>query len=451
MYIVIVGAGELGSHLASVLSEEGRNVAIIDENYSALEKFAKTADVAAVVGSGTNGSILEKHLENTPDYLIAMTGNDETNLVACNLAKSLGYPKTIARISEEHFLTESQLDLGKLFFVDHFIGPQAIVAHDLFKNIINPLAVETNIFSHGAIQMQTFIIGETWEKSEIPLKNLGLADKLLVALIHRKVSEKRDDIIFPHGDDCLKAGDEVTIVGETAAMLGLSNLFGISRKKVTSVVTTGSNEISVRLAKILHDNDINIFHFENSAEICEKLASRIPFATIINHDEKDLDFLTAERIYEKDAFIACHRNVEDNILSATLAQEVGCKNVITMVPDVTYSHLFRRLNITYSLSEKLSVTNQILSIIHREGVVSITSLYENRVKIVEFKMTSNSKVVGIPLSDLRAFLPEESLIALIENRGRVMLGKGSRILAPGDTVIMVTTPKSIKQLEELFQ
>ncbi|GAB4189555.1 MAG: Trk system potassium transporter TrkA [Simkaniaceae bacterium] len=450
MHIVIVGAGDLGSHLASALSEEGKNVTVIDKSSSALEKFVKSADVAAIVGSGTNWQVLEKLLENKPDYFISITGSDETNLIACNLAKSLGYPKTIARISSQEFLEASYLDFGRLFFVDHFLGPKAIVANDLFKNIINPLAVETNIFSHGAIQMQTFLIGEDWQKSSMTIKEMNLGDKLLIGLIRRKVSEKKDEIIFPGGGHNLYSGDEVTIIGETSAMLGLSSFFGVAKKKVSAVVITGARDITVQLSKILHDHHIDVYIIERNEKTCELLSSQIPFATIFNHDEKDLDFLVGERLFEKDAFIACYHSVEDNILATTLAQEAGCKNVITMVPDITYSHLFRRLNITYAFSEKLSVTNQILSILHGEDVISITSLYENRVKIVEFKMSSNSKIVGIPLSDLRSFLPKESLIALIENRGRVMVGKGSRILSPGDTVIAITTPRSIKQLEELF-
>src|SRR3989344_4517003 len=138
MNIVILGAGELGSYLASVLAKDEHNVTIIDKDPQRLEKVSEGADIATLVGYGSRWKILDELLEFEPDIFIAMTGDDETNLVSCAIAKNLGYPKTVARVKEIGFLARSRIDFGRLFYVDHFIGAEVLAANDILKSIINP-------------------------------------------------------------------------------------------------------------------------------------------------------------------------------------------------------------------------------------------------------------------------------------------------------------------------
>jgi trk system potassium uptake protein len=454
MNIVILGAGEIGTYLAQTLSREEHNVIVIDRDSKPLEKLARSADVATKVGSGTDWQLLEELLEQSPELFLALSSNDETNLVACSIAKNLGYPKTVARVHQTSYLHRSRLDFARMFFVDHFIGAEMILAHDIFKCIVNPGNVAVENFAHGAVQMRSIIIPEHSDLSNRSISELNLPDNLLVGLIRRKpafgeeIAAER--IIFPRGHDFLLPGDEVTVIGESKVMAQLHFLFGTPAKEIRSVVIVGGTPVAMQVCRVLEEENIQVRLIEPDEERCRFLAEHLPGATILNQDPTDLNFLMAEKVHLSDAFVACTSSNEKNILAAALAKQAGCGEVITLVSDESFSSLLRRLGIFFTVSEKVSVANRIHAIIQEESVISVASLYHNQAKIMEIKVSSDSEIVGIPIADLGKYLPEDFLIALIENRGRIMIAKGSNILAPGDTVIVICHPKHVAELQKIF-
>lgn len=444
MNIVILGAGSIGSYLASALSQEEHSVIVIDKNPKTLEKLAGCADVATQLGSGTDWLLLEDLLDQAPDLFIAATNEDEINLVACTMAKNLGYPKTVARIRQNTYLNRSRLDFGRLFFVDHFIASHLLVAHDIFKCIMNPGNVSVENFAHGAVQMRTIVVPESWKFSGQKISQLELPTNLLIGLI------RRDKVIFPKGNDQIFAGDEITVIGETKVMLELHKIFNIPKKSLKSVVIAGGSSIAEHVSHILEDQKIPVKIIEENEKICRNLADKLPHSVILNQDPTDLNFLAAEKIRYADAFVACTSSNETNILTAALAKQAGCEEVIALVTDASYAPLLRRLGIYYTVSERVSIFNRIHSILHADSVISVTSLYENQAKIMEIKVSADSQIVGVPIADLSSQLPQDFLIALIENRGRIMIAKGNNILAPGDTVIVICSPKHVQELEKIF-
>lgn len=454
MNIVVLGAGTIGTHLAQILSEDEHNVIVIDHDPKTLEKLSRTADVAIRVGSGTNWQLLEELLEQSPHLFIALTSDDETNLVACTIAKNLGYSKTVARVHHSSFIYRSRLDFGRLFFVDHFIGTEMILAHDLCKCITNPGNASVENFAHGAVQMRSIMISDDGYLSKYSLSELKLPENLLIGLIRRKPSfgeeMTTEKIIFPRGQDFLLPGDEVTVIGETKVMSQLNTLFNTPSKHINSVIIAGGSPIAMQVCHILEEEGIHVRLIEQDEGRCRFLAERLPHTTILNQDPTDLNFLSAEKVNLADAFVACTTSNEKNILAAALAKQSGCGEVIALVSDESYVPLLRRLGIFFTVSEKISVANRIQAIVQEESVISVASLYHNRAKIMEVKVSPDSEIVGIPIADLRQHLPEDFLIALIENRGRIMIAKGSNILAPGDTVIVICHPKHVNQLQKIF-
>ena len=259
MNIVILGAGSVGSYLATVLSEEEHNVIIIDRDPRALERMARSADVATRLGSGTDWRLLEDLLELSPDLFIAMSSDDTTNLVACTIAKNLGYPKTVARLRQSSFLDHFQTfrHFNRLFAVDHILGTEMIVAHDLFNAILNPGNIAIENFAHGTVQMRTMIIPENFEYAGKPLASVHISDHLLVGLIRRKAAAQ-ESIIFPRGQDHLLPGDEATFIGEAHTMHQLPSLFGIAAKKIHSVVLVGGGGIAHHLCRLLLEQNIAV-------------------------------------------------------------------------------------------------------------------------------------------------------------------------------------------------
>jgi trk system potassium uptake protein len=450
MHIVILGAGELGCHLAKALANEEFSVTVIDKDPKKLEALSKEADIATLIAPGTKWKALSDLIEHNPSFFIALTGNDESNLVSCTIAKNLGFPQTIARVKEIGFLSRSRLDFGRLFFVDHFIGTEVITAHDILKSLLNheDLAVEN--FAHGTIQMRTFLIPESWPHGKTFLKDLDLPKEIIISLIRRKNPSGKDQIIFPHGEDRLLPKDEVTIIGESQTMYQIHTFFASAEKPIKSVIIVGGTPVALRLAFILEKLDIHVKIIERDLDRCQELADLLPESTILHHDGQDQNFLHSEGVQNAGAFIACTNEDESNLLLALLGKKCGCSKVLALISDVNLAPVLRDLDITVSISEKVNLTNRILSLVHGKKIISIASLCENQAKVLEMKVSAESELVGIPLSDISSRLPKDLLIAAIENRGRIMIGKGTRILSPNDTIIVITSAERVHELSDLF-
>ncbi len=454
MNIVILGAGRIGQYLAKILSKEEHNVIVIDKDNLSLQNIERSTDVATFHGYGATVKTLEELLESEPTHFIALTGSDETNLVAASIAKNLGYPITIARVKEIEFLTRSRLNFSKMFFVDHFISIEVLTAYNILKSIMNPQDLALESFAHGSIQMRTVVIPNSWNQSHIPIKNLSLPQEMIISVIRRKEIDnddnEKENIIFPHGEDHIQVNDEVTIIGENSCMQQVHYLFQTPEKQIKSVIIAGGSPVALHLAHILENMQVHVTIIEQDEKKCQQLADVFKKAVIIHHDAMDLNFLLEEQVHNTSAFIACTAHDDSNLLISLLAKQAGCKQVHALVSDIDLAPLLRSFNIHFSVSEKISISNRILSLIHEQSISSIASLYDNQAKVVELKVSQDSELIGIPIYELSKKLPKNLLIAAIENRGHVMIGKGTRILSPGDTIIIITSPEHMHELQELF-
>lgn len=449
--VVVVGAGEVGCHIASVLSAQDHNVILIDTQGKKLEHAAATIDVAFREGSGTDWQLLDDLLEFSPHFLLAMTSDDHTNLVACSIAKQLGYPRTIARVKDNRYLNRTRLDFARLFHVDHFMGPELIVANDILKYMLSPGSLAIEMFAHGAIQLRTISIPDSWPNAHVPLRDLRFPEGLMIGLIRRQLHSDQDPLtLFPHGYDLILPGDEVTLIGETDALKTGAEYFGAMHKIIDNVVIVGGSLTSLNLAKLLEHRGINIRIIEKDYERCCWLADLLPKCTIIHRDATDLEFLRSEKIGHADLLIVCTSNDELNLMIGLLGKEVGCKDTIALLTNATYGSMFTQLGINFTASPRLSAANHIVSLMLSGSVSSLVSLYENAAEIMEINVSPNSPIIGMPLSELGPLLPTDFLIAAIQNRGHVMIANGNRMISPGDTVIVLTHPKHVKQLEKLF-
>jgi len=457
MNIVIVGAGELGRYIAALLSKEEHNIILIDHNAKKLEAVSQKADIAIRCGSGTDWQLLDDLFELAPDLLLAVTDNDETNLVSCSIAKHLGYPKTIARVHDNRYLNRTRLDFGRIFDVDYFIGPELLVAHDVLKYMMSPGSLVVENFAHGAVQLRTITVPENWRKGEKAIRELEIPSGVMIGLIERETDEKRGGIatgkrtvIFPHGDDCLLPHDEVTFIGETNAISDIHQFFNIQSKAVKSVVILGGTLTAVNLARLLEERQISVVIIERDYECCCRLSEQLSSASIVNADGTDVAFLKSEKVSSTDIFISCTGSDETNMMGALLAKEIGCENCVAMLANTGFAPIATRLGINHMVSPRISAANHILSQILSGTVRSLISLYDNQAEIMEVNVSADSLLIGIPLAELGPLLPKDFLIAMIQNRGRIMIAHGQRIISSGDTVIVITSPKHLPELEKIF-
>ncbi len=461
MNIVVIGAGNIGLHLVTCFSQVNYGIVLIDTDPYKLERAARDLDVVTRLGSGTDWELLEELMELSPDLLLALTNNDETNLVACTIAKNLGYPQTIARVRSNKYFQQSRLNFERLFCVDHLIGPEKLTADAISNMILIPGSIATESFAHGSIQMRTVKIPSKWKKGNIALAKrdeLELPQQLMVGLIHRQVTREikekivsqSEHIIFPHGSDTLQPNDEVTFIGENEAIEQLHKFFGLPLKIPKSVMIIGGSLIGINLAHTLQDHDIRVRILEKDFNKCRLLSEKLPYATIIHRDGTDYRFLQSEKVEDVDVFVACTRNDEVNFLAALLARDLGTETVIISLSDTNYLPLIGRLGITHAASARINAANRILSIAREKTIASMVSMYNNQAEIMEVKVSATSKIVGIPIQQLGPELPKDFLIVLIQSRGRIFVADGTRVLSPGDTVVVISNPKHVDEIKKLF-
>ncbi len=443
--LVIIGAGRMGEHIAAILSRQGHNVVLIDHDAKRLQEVSAASDVGVRHGSGTDWKLLDELLDLSPDFLIALTPNDEVNLVACNMAKHLGYPKTIARVRDNRYLNRSRLDFSRLFATDEFLCPELLVASEIERFILSSGALNVETFFHGSVQLRTFEIPDRWRGGQTPLKALQLPKGAIIGLVVRN-----GEVIFPHGDDKILPGDEVTCIGEGTIVDQLHLFFGAPKKKIRSLVMVGGSNTAINLARLLHKQGIAIRIIEKDLGKCYQLAETLPHCTIIHHDGTDIDFLLSEKVNMTDLFVACTGNDEINLVASLQAKNMGIEQTIALLSQANDQALAKELGVSLTVSPRLAAANRLLSWILSSRVTSCVSLYDNRAEVVELHISPTSKVVGIPLSELGPLLPRDFLIAVIQNRGRIMVASGDRILSPSDRVIAVTNPKHVEKFEAIF-
>lgn len=449
MNIVILGAEKLGLHVASLLAKEEHNVTVIDEDYQKLAKIARESDFATAALDLSHWKVLQEMVQSKPEYFLALTSKDEINLAACSIAKHVGFPKTICKVGHGGYLSTTGIDYKSLFCVDFFIGTEILAAYQIFKSLLSPSKLRIEEFARGAIILKSCVIPEKWKKRNIPLKDLDLPDDLVIGVIQRK-KDNEEMIIFPHGDDILQEGDYITVIGNTEIMQKMEEIFACQENIITQVAIVGGTKVAIQLAHILSKYNIGITFIEKDEKVCESLAHAFPKGLILHHDAKDIEFLKAENIPNAEAFITCMHHDEENLLIAAVGKEAGCEKVIALITDTSLTPVLKRIGVEHSFSEKIFISDRILSILHAENILSICSLADDRAKVVEVKVSENSKVVGVPISELGPYLPKEMIIAMVETEGKVKIGRGDISLSPNDTVVVIVSPDKVHEVNQLF-
>jgi trk system potassium uptake protein TrkA len=343
------------------------------------------------------------------------------------------------------------VDLARLFLCDELISPERLVATDMYKYMSSPGSLAVEYFANGSVQLRTLVVPERWRQRGVALRDLSLPEGMMIGLIRRlPEGGKHKEIIFPHGDDQILVGDEVTVIGETDVIDDIHLFFGSSRQMVESVIIVGGSLTALNLAMILEKKGVSVRIIEKNPERCRELAEQLQRTIVIRDDGASSDVLRSEKVERADLVVATTGSDAVNVMVALLAKEAGCRDALISMADRGKVPLVEQLGISYTVSPRISASNRILSLLREETVSSMVTLYEHKAEIAEIHVSSDSQLVGIPICELGPQLPQDFLLAVIQNRGRVMVADGNRILSPGDTVIVVTNPKHINELEKVF-
>lgn len=453
MHIVILGAGDIGVHLASFLSKRDYSVTLLDRRQEPLSDASHQMDIATLRGEGTRWEVLQELLAEGENLFLAMTDCDEVNLVAAALAKRVGYEGSLARIRNEDYLSrEEGMDFRAIFSVDYLIGQEISIAYDMQQHILANEARDVRSFVYGRVQMRSLTLSPAWKGENIPLRELDLPSGVKVSLIRRPMGESEEvQYIFPHGEDRLLIGDEVTLIGRTRVILEIHRFFSLPQKSAQSVLIVGGSLVARHLCRLLLRQGISVKIIERQYVHASFLSEEFPDAQIIHGDGTDEETLREEGIDQVDILVCSMRSDAKNILTATLGKKLSVREVVVTLSRYEYASLLHKQEIQHILSPRNSVADQILSIVRGKKIASVASLYGDHAEVLEVKLSSCSPLLDIPLKILGREFPEQFLIGAIHSStGKVFIPSGADRMQKGDRVILFTHSTHIPFIREKF-
>jgi trk system potassium uptake protein len=445
MKIIIIGAGEVGFHLAQKLSEEGKNVVVIEKDPLRVKRIDEELDVQSFPGSGTSPKLLKEAGIREADMLVAATDSDEVNLIACLLAKNLNpYILKIARVRNREYLREKSLFGKDMLGVDQVINPESLMVESIVKLMEVPEADEIIDFVGGKIKL----IGVTIPSTS-PFANRRLMDVetkgngILVGAVARG-----DEVLIPRGTDKLKAGDLVYLVVKPDHMRKTFEIFGIEEKPIKRVVIVGADQAGGSLAAALDKMKINTKIIEKDADRCARLAESLDKVIVIHGDGTDKDLLIEENIADVDVLVSITGDEERNILISLLAKGLGAKRTITRIGKLNYIPIVSAIGVSTLVSPRLCAIRAILQHIRKGKIISVAPLKGEHAEAIEAEALETSDIVNTPLSNIK--FPPGVIVGAIVRGEEIIIPKGDSIVMPHDRLLIFSVRDSLSRLEKLL-
>ena len=446
MRTIVVGAGEVGYHIAKRLVQEGHDVVIIEENTAMKERVEKELDVLAIQGNGASPATLEEAGVAQTDLVIAVTDQDEVNLVTSLLAKECGVATTIARARNPELSSSPFLRSGRCLGIDLLINPNQAVAEEIARLVHTPAAAQVAFFAEGKVELLGMDVGPKAPALHQRLKDLtSFQDErpFLVAAISRN-----DTLHIPRGDTSILPGDRLYLVARRDDIPDILTLFGRQEEPPRRVLIIGGGRVGLFVAQILENEGIPITLMERNPKRCEELAHRLKSTLVIEGDGTDSQALMEEGGFEMDAVVTVSDDEATNILAALLAKRQGAKKAIALIQRPHFLHLAPSLGIDAAISPRLTTASAILKFVRRGQVVSLVEMPEWEAEIMELVALPTTAVVDHPLREVN--MPKGAIVAALSRRGQIIIPKGDSQILAGDRVILFTLPEAIPKVERLF-
>lgn len=447
MRVVVVGAGEVGFHLAQRLSEEHQDVVVIDADPDQVEHASQQLDVQAMLGNGASLSLLKRAQVKNAAMLLAVTSLDEVNLVACMAAKRMGVGYTVARISNpDYYETDSVLSREQMG-IDLVVNPERECARQTFLLLQNAAFTQVAEFAGGRVQLVGLTVREGAPVAGQTIRQLrevfaGGYHYVTAAIV-------RDGrTMIPKPDSTIEAGDLIYLVAPTTELDQVPPLAGYDHFELKRVMIAGGSPEGQFIAELCEQNGVESIILDRDRRRCVELAEALPKSLVLHADATDLELLEMEGVSGMDGYVASTGNDETNLLSSLLAKEAGARKVLTLVHKFEYLKLVPAVGVDASVSPRIAAVNAILRRVRRGRVMTVASLSGIEAEAIEFVVGPTSRIANQALRDV-AF-PKEGVIATILRDDDIILPRGADVLRPGDDVIVFAMPEAIPEIEALF-
>ena len=445
MKIIIAGAGNVGTHLAKLLSREKQDIILMDDDEEKLTALSSNFDLLTVTASPSSISGLKEVGVKEADLFIAVTPDESRNMTACMLATNLGAKKTVARIDNYEYLLPKNKEFFQKLGVDSLIYPEMLAAKEIVSSMRMSWVRQWWEFCGGALILIGTKMREKAEILNIPLYELGAPN-----IPYHVVAIKRGtETIIPRGDDVIKLHD---IVYFTTTRKYIPYIRKIAGKEdyadVRNVMIMGGSRIAVRTAQYVPDY-MQVKIVDNDINRCNRLTELLDDKTmIINGDGRDMDLLIEEGLKNTEAFVALTGNSETNILACLAAKRMGVEKTVAEVENIDYIGMAESLDIGTVINKKMIAASHIYQMMLDADVSNVKCLTFANADVAEFTVPAGAKITKHFIKDLG--LPKGTTIGGMIRNGEGVLVTGDTLIQPGDHVVVFCLSMMIKKIEKFF-
>ncbi len=441
MRIVIVGAGQVGSHLAERLSIEGQDVIVIEADPARAAEMQDSLDALVIQGNGSSREILEQARVGDAKMLIAVTSSDAANILACQAGQRFGVPLKIARV-EDPDLRDGLQDLG----VDVLIDPTEALANDLLALVrrggvseIIEFAEDQLVLLGGFITEEAPVAGQTLAE----LKESVSAWNWLVTAVVRNGKTK-----IARGDTTVNPGDHVLIMAKATETREAIELLGLEEHPARKVMVVGATRLAQLTAELLAGAGFQTIIIDQEAARCRALAAEHPNIVVVQGDPTDPRVLRSEGIESVDALIALTGWDEVNIMSSLVANALGVETTVARFHRLELVGLLAGTGLDAAVSSRLAAANAILRFVRRGRIHSVATFQDSEAEAIELQVDAGSGSVGQSLRELK--LPKSAIVGGVLREGKAFVPTGDTVIEAGDRVVIVALPEAISTVEKLF-
>jgi len=448
--ILILGAGEVGFHIAQRLATEGNDVVVVDNDAARLQRVADTMDVKTILGHASHPSVLRRAGAENAELLIAATTNDETNMLACQVAHSLFNVTTkMARVRHPDYINSPELFGRDELPIDLIISPEREAAKSIIKRFQVSSAVDAQDFADGRVQLLGL---------RVPPK--GVLAGLAVNELHEVMGEISTYIVahehnqrwsVPSAETVLLAGDSVYIAMAREQVDAFLEHVGYEKslQKHRNVMIVGGGNVGFIVAQELERMGVSLKIIEHNPGRAEWLAQQLDEAIVIHGDALDRELLEEETIDSMDDFLALTNDDETNILGSLIAQKYNVPHVVTLVNRAIYTDLVRQIGLDITVSPRFTTASSILRHVRKGRILGMSPLGDGTLEVLEAVALETSDILNKPLSEQK--FPPNTVIGAIVRKGSVIVPDGSTMIEADDHVVLVTQGTSLRAVEKLFE
>ena len=447
MRIVIIGAGEVGFHVAKALSQEDHDITVVDIDPAKCKRASESLDVIVIEGNGASPRNLSEANVQEADYVLCLTRVDEVNLIASQQANELGANKIIARLRNQQYTTQDSIIKPEKFGINHVIHPEKEACREIVKLVHHSYATQVTDFESGRMQM----IGVRIEKSspvvgktvrEICDVDSEFKFGIVTVIRDGESHVPWSDFIFSHSDTAY-------FIVKKQHLSALMHMLGKEATETKSIIILGGSKIGRSIAEEL-ENELNVRLIDDDREKAEWLASKLEQTMVLHGDGTDVELLKAENINDADSFIAVTESEKTNLLSGMLAHHLGVKQTVIHLSTTEYMPIVQEIGLGAVISKNMSTVNSILKFISSSQTESpVTTFDEIDVDVIELSPEPGSKVTTAPLKDIK--FPEDSIVGVINSHDKLSIARGASQLTVEDKVLVFAKSNAVSKLKSLFE